>query len=315
MNLKAVYNVAKLSYNIEPATPLLIKSRETIDPTRPEMEFVRLKTPFGESVYLPGSSLKGAIRAHAERICRSLGLYVCDILDTKQKGESCVGRAQRKNQELEIVPYKDHCCVCRLFGSTSLASRVLFNDAFPWQEGKSEEEKAKAIEEIKKFINVRPGIAIDRKKGSVKGGALWEMEVLAGGTFYGELTIKNYQLYQLGLLLLTLHHMNSGLQKLGFGKSRGLGRVIVNIEGLEIQQLPVLGWEEGKIFGLGVKKELRGSYDLLEEDEVESPVNCAADWLSARFYLGKEEVQKLLEGILSSNHWSLFLEKFKEGGN
>jgi CRISPR-associated RAMP protein (TIGR02581 family) len=318
MNLKPIYNLGKIRFKIEPVTPLLIKSRETIDPTRPEMEFVRLITPYGETVHIPGSSLKGAIRSHCERLCRSLGLDVCDILGSE--GGSCVDKAGKeqseKGEKIEgIVPYRNHCCICRTFGSMNLASRVLFSDAFPWSWNAEEREKAKAIEEINKFINIRPGTAIDRRKGSVKGGALWEMEVLAGGTFYCELTIRNYQLYQLALVLLSFHHLNAGLQKLGFGKTRGLGRVRVSVEELEIQQYPLLNAGKGKICGIGIVQGLQKEYDLVDNDEVDSPVSPEESLLFHRFSLGGNEAEELLQKILSSEHWKAFREKFKGGEN
>jgi CRISPR-associated RAMP protein (TIGR02581 family) len=320
MNLKPIYNLGKMRFKIEPVTPLLIKSRETIDPTRPEMEFVRLITPYGETVHIPGSSLKGAIRSHCERLCRSLGLDVCDILDTRREGNSCIGRHRRNQRETkgrmeEITPYRAHCCICRTFGSMNLASRVLFSDAFPWSWDAEEREKEKAIEEINKFINIRPGTAIDRRKGSVKGGALWEMEVLAGGTFYCELTIRNYQLYQLALILLSFHHLNAGLQKLGFGKTRGLGRVKVSVEELEIQQYPLLNAGKGKICGIGIVQGLQGEYDLVDNDEVDSPVCQEESLLFHRFSLAESEAEELLQKILSSKHWKAFQEKFKGGEN
>ncbi|MHC5833217.1 MAG: RAMP superfamily CRISPR-associated protein, partial [Nostoc sp.] len=54
--------------------PILIKSgKEGAGPTKPDMEFVETYHARGRSIYLPGSSLKGAIRAHAERIVRTVG--------------------------------------------------------------------------------------------------------------------------------------------------------------------------------------------------------------------------------------------------
>ncbi len=58
---KRLLNEAILSIAIEPHGPILIKAGDKgADPTLPDMEFVRTNgTP-----YLPGSSLKGVIRAH-----------------------------------------------------------------------------------------------------------------------------------------------------------------------------------------------------------------------------------------------------------
>ena len=70
---RQVVNGALLDLALWPDGPLLIKAADSgADPTRPDMEFVRTHRPDGESFYLPGSSLKGALRAHCERIARTV---------------------------------------------------------------------------------------------------------------------------------------------------------------------------------------------------------------------------------------------------
>ena len=71
---KRLVNQCTIDFSLIPCSPILIKSgREGADPTKPDMEFVETYHGGGRSVYLPGSSLKGAIRAHAERIVRTVG--------------------------------------------------------------------------------------------------------------------------------------------------------------------------------------------------------------------------------------------------
>ncbi len=86
---KATFLEATLNFSIAPDGPILIKAGETSgsDPARPDMEFIRTKrwvdkhqgddqtaspSHGTEMLYIPGSSLKGVIRAQCERICRSL---------------------------------------------------------------------------------------------------------------------------------------------------------------------------------------------------------------------------------------------------
>ena len=71
---KATFLEGTLHFSITPDGPILIKAGDTggADPTLPDMEFVRTRRRGSAEVYLPGSSLKGVIRAHCERICRSL---------------------------------------------------------------------------------------------------------------------------------------------------------------------------------------------------------------------------------------------------
>ena len=71
---KKFVNHCTIDLTIIPDGPILIKSgKEGADPTKPDMEFVETYHAGGRTIYLPGSSLKGAIRAHAERIVRTVG--------------------------------------------------------------------------------------------------------------------------------------------------------------------------------------------------------------------------------------------------
>ena len=71
---KRFVNHCTIDLTLIPCGPILIKSgKEGADPTKPDMEFVETYHAGGRSIYLPGSSLKGALRAHAERIVRTIG--------------------------------------------------------------------------------------------------------------------------------------------------------------------------------------------------------------------------------------------------
>ena len=74
---KRRFNEMTLRLTIRPRGPMLIKSGQEAgaDPTLLDMNFVRAQHPAGggQTVYLPGSSLKGVMRAYAEKIARTLG--------------------------------------------------------------------------------------------------------------------------------------------------------------------------------------------------------------------------------------------------
>ena len=62
-------NQIRIDLSLTPRAPLLIRSgRKGADPTRPELECVRTEWGGVKSVYIPGSSLKGVMRSHAERL-------------------------------------------------------------------------------------------------------------------------------------------------------------------------------------------------------------------------------------------------------
>src|SRR5204862_7823670 len=70
---RQLFNEATLSLSLTPDGPILIKAGEgEADPTRPDMSFVRTIRGGEETVYLPGSSLKGVLRAHCERLARTV---------------------------------------------------------------------------------------------------------------------------------------------------------------------------------------------------------------------------------------------------
>lgn len=225
---KRLYNEATLTLSIEPEGPVLIKASESgADPTRPDMEFVRTIYQGRETIYLPGSSLKGVIRAHCERLTRTVQpdevaeqlserRLSCDPL---HNGFSCGQKweeEKRKRHEQKVdLPtekiYRRSCFVCRLFGNTSLASRLRVTDAYP-----DDPDKAKTEE--------RNGVAIDRVFGSVAVGP-FNYEVATQGTFTCRIQVRNFTIAQLGLLALALRDLEMQRVGIGFAKSRGLGRV------------------------------------------------------------------------------------------
>jgi len=215
---KQLVNEASFKFVIEPDGPILVKAGESgADPTRPDMEFVRTRWPGSTEpdVYLPGSSLKGVIRAQCERIVRTVGgeqpredgLWSCDPLHSRR---SCSRKLEQKRGDLPGSElYRQSCFVCRIFGNTAIAGHIRITDAYPRGEVRIEE---------------RNGVAIDRIFGSVAVGP-FNLEVVTRGEFEANLLVRNFTLAQLGLLALALRDLKLGRVGLGFGKSRGLGQV------------------------------------------------------------------------------------------
>lgn len=304
---RALYNQAKLVISIEPnGTPILIKTgRETFDPTRPDMEFVRIRTEFGEVPYLPGSSIKGVMRSHAERILRTicqdeqraLKEWACDIAN-----KPCVKAGEDRRYR-----YQEHCYACRTFGLTTVASRIRITDAYPWTLEATPEEQMRWEERVK--LEERVGVMIGRRTGTVEHGPFF-YEVVTEGAFYGEITGRNYQLWQLALLALTIRDMNLGLQRLGAHKSRGLGKVKIIVQDFEIRQFGRLAEDKSKLKGIGAIQSVRDSYDLIEDDAIDLPESLqeAPDtWWGVTF--------KPKEGKTANERWEEVAQRLVEGGN
>jgi len=161
--------------------------------------------------YVPGSSLKGKVRAEAERIAKSLGYDVC----TPPKVEDMCGSKVRSEEDL--------CIVCKIFGTAgkyiSRASKVRFRDAYP--EG-----------EVKTLTRV--GIAMDRERGSVSPGALYTVEGVPKGTrFRFEVVAENLTEEELKLFKAALKSVADSW--LGGQTSRGFGKVRLVIDRVRVR--------------------------------------------------------------------------------
>jgi CRISPR/Cas system CSM-associated protein Csm3 (group 7 of RAMP superfamily) len=135
---KSTINMMKLKIKITPRTPLLVASGKTFDVTSPDIQFVRIKTAYGETVYIPGSSLKGVLRGGMEALLGENDKWKTNICCTSEK--LCHIIHKDKNSR-DKVPYRMHCPVCRMFGSGDLASRLEISDVFPYDFEDTEEIK------------------------------------------------------------------------------------------------------------------------------------------------------------------------------
>lgn len=220
---KRLVNHCTIDLTLIPDGPILIKSgQEGADPTKPDMEFVETYHRTGRTIYLPGSSLKGAIRAHAERIVRTVGGETRNANQPVWTPKDPLDKKAYEyldNYTVTSDIYRDSCFVSQLFGNTSIASRLRIEDAYPMGEVKLEE---------------RNGVAIDRVFGSVAVGP-FNYQVCTKGEFKTKIHLKNFTLAQLGLLGLVLRDLDDGWFGLGFAKSRGLGTVAIQYEQAKVQ--------------------------------------------------------------------------------
>lgn len=244
---KAIYLEGRLRLTIKPDGPILIKAGETgsADPAAPDMAFVRTSSEgAAHGVYLPGSSLKGAVRAHAERICRTLDQEGRNPDDDNPpladnplgKGDNYGGLSdmrfnsgryveKHRNQwsdqatgQQTAMAYRRSSFTSQMFGHTGLAGRIRFADAYG----------------SKISLEERNGVAIDRIYGSVAFGP-FNYEVVTKGEFPTTIDFKNITLAQLGLLGLVMRDLSDGRLPIGFGKSRGLGRVTATMDELTLR--------------------------------------------------------------------------------
>jgi CRISPR/Cas system CSM-associated protein Csm3 (group 7 of RAMP superfamily) len=313
---KRFVNYCSIALTIIPDGPILIKSgKEGADPTKPDMEFVETYYAGGRSIYLPGSSLKGAIRAHAERIVRTVGR------DTRPTNGNGLWASNPLNlNELKYLEsisdsqdiYRLSSFTDQMFGNTSIASRVRIEDAYP--------DKNKP----KPKLEERNGVAIDRVFGSVAVGP-FNYQVCTAGEFNTKIHLKNFTLAQLGLIGLVLRDLNDGWFGIGFAKSRGLGAVQVKLNSAVVQY-PGCELKDNQICAIGSQKQwtytsLLGAGEFLEpneaqaygfpsEDRKETPVG--AQTMNLGFgvqltWLGEVQVKDLFAKAVNS--WSRLLQR------
>jgi CRISPR-associated RAMP protein (TIGR02581 family) len=222
-----------------PVGPLLIKSGGfSTNPSLPDMQFVRtFREGLGETLYIPGSSLKGVFRSFVEKALRTINdtsswKRACPTFEGKDDGQepNCTQRIKKDHakaegkEKVEIKSwdiYRESCGACRIFGNTLLKGRLAFTDLLSTGDVKTE---------------TRYGVAISRLSHAVAQGP-FEMEVAVSGAFDGQVILENYELWQLGLLATAIESMNQGIIKVGFGKNRGLGQVNVTVKNAIVEEI------------------------------------------------------------------------------
>ncbi len=235
--LKKLMNEAFCTLRITTTGPLLIKSgHNTV--SGPDMTPVLTFRNGRQEVFIPGSSLKGVFRSHIEKIVCSLKpRVVCypfegsnerqaDLSQRQQDyRDSCGGMftqfSKKSDDNRKVLEeqtdliYAASCPTCRLFGSTSFIGRLAISDAHL------------ASDEIKEQ---RDGVGIDRLTGGASHGAKFELEVVSTGVvFETDIHLRNFEIWQLGMLFVVLQDMEDELIFLGSGRSRGLGKVTATL--------------------------------------------------------------------------------------
>ena len=187
---------------------------------------------------LPGSSLRGVLRSHAERIARTLtthralergdakGYFLdrCPACDPLKVGEgdaaleSCDSllRHQKQVSENKEVPPEQLCLACRLFGSTRRGSRLIVEDA-PYANA----EKKKPTYKMLDFL------AVDRFTGGGAEGLKFDALALWRPAFQARIFLENPEPWELGWLTLALRDLAEGWLRVGFGAAKGFGKVKV----------------------------------------------------------------------------------------
>ncbi|MCL0102450.1 CRISPR-associated RAMP protein Csx7 [Dehalococcoidia bacterium] len=185
---------------------------------------------FNEKPFIPGSSVRGVLRSTIERIAASLGKNPCLL-----ESDNCVTNSRdvlqkefkkllEKKNKAQIDAFLNNdskiCSVCRLFGSTVVASKIRITDLL------LKEEKAEP--------SVRHGVAINRDTETAQDKAKFDFEAVPKeSSFSFELIGENLTDDDRALLAVGIQEMINGNFWLGGNTARGLGKC--KLEELKIE--------------------------------------------------------------------------------
>lgn len=159
--------------------------------------------------YIPASTLKGRVRHATERVAQALDLHVC----------------QTHHAMCRQAP----CLVCSIFGAPWQAGGARFHD-LQLSGPQSVMALRQRMGSIPPESVARPGVAINRRRGTAEPGLLFSTEIVFdgvplafSGTIDGELSLA-----QVALLVAGLQELYS----IGRAKSRGLGWFELQVDSL-----------------------------------------------------------------------------------
>jgi CRISPR-associated RAMP protein (TIGR02581 family) len=220
-------NHAVLQLRIKPKEPILVKSGTTSPVAEVDDSPIMTvrRDPDGKErfiPFIPGTSLKGVLRSHFERLARTISVNaVCATFMPK-----CCSKFYEsfiKNQPINRqgngptrseMAYQFSCPSCKTFGSLIFGGRMGISDAYP-----DPNQMPDSTGEV------RDGVGIDRVTGGAIRGAKFQYQVVVGGEYLTEISITNFELWQLALWGIFLSDSCDGLISVGSGSSRGFGRI------------------------------------------------------------------------------------------
>lgn len=230
--------------------------------------------------FIPGSSIKGAVRAAVERIVPNLGLSACGLYNVGEACPSALPESDERMKSLRQIPESFGRDISEKSELGKLLAKLLqqkgkaLND-LPNPKTMIEENwlyildlylchVCKAFgspfiastlffhdapvnrEQWVGLTQIRDGVGIDRDSGRAVEGLKYDFETVPPQTIFSfSMTIETADPLALGLAALALHEMVEGNVPLGGIRSRGLGRCHLDkdntfVESLELSDMESL---------------------------------------------------------------------------
>ncbi|MBI1763955.1 MAG: hypothetical protein HYR56_21225 [Acidobacteria bacterium] len=176
---------------------------------------------------LPATSLRGAFRAQAEKIVRTIGNEKCACY-LNDNGERQACHVDELHEQL-TDKLKLLCPICLLFGSTSWKATIGFSDFVATD----------TVQENELFQ--QEFVAIDRFTGGGAEAKKFNARSVDRPTLHGTISLNLARLrhiagngWPLGLLTLVLRDFMEGDVRLGLGAAKGYGTAKLTIESLKL---------------------------------------------------------------------------------
>lgn len=207
-------------------TPLRLSSGKASTNTDAPLMRTRAGIP-----YIPGSSLRGALRSEVERILAAAGaalsLRSCTLFTQDESPEACVSVSRKKQDRVnEFLDeeqaqhfVEQHLCdVCKVFGSPVYASRLVIEDVYPIDQGTLRDKSM-----------IRDGVGIDRDTGTARDNVKFDYEVLEPGPLLRwRMQVENVSTdADIKVLNLILGLLRQGIY-VGGKRAAGLGKIQLN---------------------------------------------------------------------------------------
>ena len=192
--------------------------------------------------YIPGSSMRGAIRSEIERILAAVdstvtGLTSCTLFTKDDSESACISSSKQKQEALVTLSKSENgeakalkkteeglCDVCKLFGSTVFASRLIIEDSLPLDNKNPADKRV-----------IRDSVGIDRDTGTAADGAKFDFEVLeTGPEFCFRMQVENVTDKDKKLLQLVLSLLQQQGLHVGGKRAAGLGRIKLQEDSLSV---------------------------------------------------------------------------------
>jgi hypothetical protein len=177
------------------------------------------------------------MRSQDDQACRAAAW---DLSELERQGQA-LAKSEVGSNFQEV--YARSCLISRLFGFSALGGRIRFQDAFP-REPSRFQQRLKLLDHV--AIDRFTGGAADRRKFNAR--PFFPSYLAGSGNMHGvlpddsgdltlQVELSDFEDWHLGLIALLFKDLHLGKVLLGYGKTKGFGRVLLLPGSLEIEAL------------------------------------------------------------------------------